>query len=162
MQRELSFVSRSPTRCRLCPAMIDNYRFILMIYLTCVSRLSGVCFPSVDAPFGASGFWSGLTRLSDAAICPASDAAVDECCEPVWEFADRNHITQACCKALWKALVLPAPSHRLLCHTLLRSLVPWHPHEPQQFKLQRLEPCNPVLWRAPPRRSAPSCWRAPR
>ena len=45
---------------------------------------------------------------------------------------DPNHPKRAWI-ARWKALVLPAPSHRLLCHTLLRSLVPWHPHEPQRL-----------------------------
>ena len=38
---------------------------------------------------------------------------------PVWEFADPVQITQSVLEALWKALVVPAPSHRLLRHTLL-------------------------------------------
>src|SRR5215831_15452548 len=38
---------------------------------------------------------------------------------PVWEFADRVHITQSVLEAQWKALVVPAPSRRLLRHTLL-------------------------------------------
>src|SRR5215831_8041542 len=38
---------------------------------------------------------------------------------PVWEFADRVQITQSVLEAQWKALVVPAPSHRLLRHTLL-------------------------------------------
>jgi hypothetical protein len=38
---------------------------------------------------------------------------------PVWEFADRVQITQSVLEALWKALVIPAPSRRLLRHTLL-------------------------------------------
>jgi hypothetical protein len=45
-------------------------------------------------------------------------------CWPVWEFADRNHITNSVLVARWKALVLPAPSRRLLCHTLLRPTAP--------------------------------------
>lgn len=40
---------------------------------------------------------------------------------PVWEFADRNHITHGVLVAQWKALVLPVPFRRLWCHTLLRS-----------------------------------------
>jgi hypothetical protein len=51
-----------------------------------------VRFPSVDAPISASDFWWVMNTLSDAAICPASDAAM-MCCEPVWEFADRIQIT---------------------------------------------------------------------
>src|SRR6185437_15891268 len=38
---------------------------------------------------------------------------------PVWEFADRVQITQSVLEALWKALVVPVPSRRLLRHTLL-------------------------------------------
>src|SRR5262249_25557120 len=38
---------------------------------------------------------------------------------PVWEFADRVQITQSVLEAQWKALVVPAPSLRLLRHTLL-------------------------------------------
>src|SRR5262249_50072422 len=37
----------------------------------------------------------------------------------VWEFADRVHITHSVLAAQWKALVVPAPSRRLLRHTLL-------------------------------------------
>jgi hypothetical protein len=38
---------------------------------------------------------------------------------PVWEFADRVQFTPSVLEALWKALVVPAPSRRLLRHTLL-------------------------------------------
>src|SRR5215471_15552314 len=38
---------------------------------------------------------------------------------PVWEFAGRVQITQSVLEAQWKALVIPAPSRRLLRHTLL-------------------------------------------
>ena len=38
---------------------------------------------------------------------------------PVWEFADRVEITHSVLEAQWKALVVPAPSRRLLRHTLL-------------------------------------------
>jgi hypothetical protein len=36
-----------------------------------------------------------------------------------WEFADRVQITRSVLEAQWKALVVPAPSRRLLRHTLL-------------------------------------------
>jgi len=38
---------------------------------------------------------------------------------PVWEFADWVQITRSVLEAQWKALVVPAPSRRLLRHTLL-------------------------------------------
>jgi len=38
---------------------------------------------------------------------------------PVWEFADRVQITHRVLEAQWKPLVVPAPSRRLLRHTLL-------------------------------------------
>ena len=82
------------------------------------------CLPEADwrksiweAPLGRKRFPAGGT-MSDAAICPASYAAVG--CGPVWEFADRNHFTQAYSMARGFRLVLPAPSRRLLCHTLRR------------------------------------------
>ena len=43
----------------------------------------------------------------------------DDSRRPVWEFADRVQITHSVLEAQWKALVVPAPSHRLLRHTLL-------------------------------------------
>ena len=43
----------------------------------------------------------------------------DDSRRPVWEFADRVQITQSVLEAQWKALVVPAPSRRLLRHTLL-------------------------------------------
>ncbi len=49
-------------------------------------------FPSVDAPKNASGILGWFGGSSDAAICPASWCSDDDC-GPVWEFADRNHIT---------------------------------------------------------------------
>ena len=38
---------------------------------------------------------------------------------PVWEFADWVQITRSVLEAQWKALVVAAPSRRLLRHTLL-------------------------------------------
>src|SRR5437868_1540128 len=43
----------------------------------------------------------------------------DDSRRPVWEFADQVQITVSVLEALWKALVVPAPSRRLLRHTLL-------------------------------------------
>src|SRR5215469_5297446 len=43
----------------------------------------------------------------------------DDSRRPVWEFADRVQITHSVLEAQWKALVVPAPSRRLLRHTLL-------------------------------------------
>ena len=55
---------------------------------------------------------------SDAVIRPAFDAAGTQ--PPAWwEFADRVQITRSVLEAQWKALVVPAPSRRLLRHTLL-------------------------------------------
>jgi len=54
----------------------------------------------------------GLIAWPDAAICLACDAPPWRCW-PVWEFADRVQITHSVLEALWRALVLPAPSHRL-------------------------------------------------
>jgi len=59
---------------------------------------------------------------------------------PVWEFADRVQITLSVLEALWKALVVPAPSRRLLRHTLL-SLTPT-PHGRVQPTLPRPELCR--------------------
>jgi hypothetical protein len=74
----------------------------------------------------------------------------EESRRPVWEFADRIQITQSVLEALWKALVVPAPSRRLLRHTLL-PLARWAdapgaallavraylPHPPRQPRLSR-------------------------
>jgi hypothetical protein len=43
----------------------------------------------------------------------------DDSRRPGWEFADWVHITRSVLEAQWKALVVPAPSRRLLRHTLL-------------------------------------------
>jgi hypothetical protein len=43
----------------------------------------------------------------------------DDSRRPVWEFADWVQITQSVLEARWKAVVVPAPSRRLLRHTLL-------------------------------------------
>ena len=76
-------------------------------------------FPSVDAPFQArEKRWGRCCAWSDAVICPAFDAAGRQ--PPAcMGFADRVQITQSVLEAQWKALVIPAPSRRLLRHTLL-------------------------------------------
>src|SRR6478736_2727622 len=58
---------------------------------------------------------------SDAAICPAcliGGAAVAR----MGVRGPEPHHPKRALAARWKALVLPAPSHRLLCHTLLCPL----------------------------------------
>src|SRR6516225_4869538 len=69
-------------------------------------------------PFTQGKRWDRCCAWSDAVICPAYDAAEDSR-RPVWEFADRVQITRSVLEAQWKALVVPAPSRRLLRHTLL-------------------------------------------
>jgi hypothetical protein len=78
-----------------------------------------VCFPSVDAPLQArENFGIAVARgrmLSSVRPLMRQEASR----RPVWEFADQVQITRSVLEALWKALVVPAPSHRLLRHTLL-------------------------------------------
>src|SRR6516162_6561602 len=76
---------------------------------------------------------------SDAAICPASDAALSGR-RPVWEFAGLVHLTQSVLEALWKALVFLTPSRRLLRHTLLPLAL--RPRDRDQITLPRPEPCT--------------------
>ena len=76
-------------------------------------------FPSVDAPFHARenvGFVVARGRMLSS-VRPLMRQ--EDSRRPVWEFADRVRITQSVLEAQWKALVVPAPSHRLLRHTLL-------------------------------------------
>ena len=80
---------------------------------------STVRFPSVDAPFQARenvGFVVARGRMLSS-VRPLMRQ--EDSRRPVWEFADRVQITQSVLEAQWKALVVPAPSHRLLRHTLL-------------------------------------------
>src|SRR6201995_1684154 len=94
-------------------------------------------------PLRLQAVFGSADTVSDAAICPAFDAAVS--CWPVWEFADRNHITNSVLEARWKALVLPAPSRRLLCHTLLRPTTPPTTSGPPWLTPGlRPELCNPL------------------
>src|SRR5215467_13666010 len=76
-------------------------------------------FPSVDAPFQARenvGIVAARGRMRSS-VRPMMRQE-DSRRRPVWEFADRVHITQSVLEAQWKALVVPAPSRRLLRHTL--------------------------------------------
>lgn len=58
-------------------------------------------------PFGCKRFIEGLTRNR---MLPSVRPVMRPSRWPVWEFADRNHITNSVLMARWKALVLPAPS----------------------------------------------------
>jgi hypothetical protein len=78
-----------------------------------------VRFPSVDAPFQARenvGVAVARGRMLSS-VRPLMRQ--DDSRRPVWEFADRVQITRSVLEAQWKALVVPAPSRRLLRHTLL-------------------------------------------
>src|SRR6516162_4128871 len=75
--------------------------------------------PSVDAPFQVRenvGVVAAHGRMLSS-VRPLRRQ--EDSRRPVWEFADRVQITQSVLEAQWKALVVPAPSRRLLRHTLL-------------------------------------------
>ena len=75
--------------------------------------------PSVDAPlYARENVWLGVARGRMLSSVRPSMRQEDSR-RPVWEFADRVQITRSVLEALWKALVVPAPSRRLLRHTLL-------------------------------------------
>lgn len=101
-----------------------------------------------------------LQGLASSRMLPSVRPVMQLSCWPVWEFADRNHITNSVLMARWKALVLPAPSRRLLCHTLLRPTAPSDASGPPRL-MPRLRPelCNPLASPAMPTRCAPSCWQ---
>src|SRR4029077_6622315 len=63
--------------------------------------------------------WDRCCAWSDAVICPAFGAAGRDSRRVVWGFVGRVQITRSVLEAQWKALVVPAPSRRLLRHTLL-------------------------------------------
>src|SRR6516162_4456705 len=76
-------------------------------------------FPSVDAPFQARenvGIVAARGRMLSS-VRPWMRQ--EDSRRPVWEFADQVQITQSVLEAQWKPLVVPAPSRRLLRHTLL-------------------------------------------
>src|SRR6516162_5257597 len=76
-------------------------------------------YPSVDAPFQARenvGIVAARGRMLSS-VRPLMRQ--EDSRRPVWEFADWVQITRSVLEAQWKALVVPAPSRRLLRHTLL-------------------------------------------
>src|SRR5689334_9463200 len=90
-----------------------------MGFATARARPVRAGFPSVDAPFQARenvGIVAARGRMLSS-VRPLMRQ--DDSRRPVWEFADRVQITRSVLEAQWKALVVPAPSRRLLRHTLL-------------------------------------------
>ena len=80
---------------------------------------TNVGLPSVDAPFQARenvGVVAARGRMLSS-VRPWMRR--EDSRRPVWEFAARVQITRSVLEAQWKALVVPAPSRRLLRHTLL-------------------------------------------
>jgi len=106
-----------------------QYKFLLRHDL---SSFAGRCFQDLnpqtclatdwhleDAPFQARenvGIVAARGRMLSS-VRPLMRQ--DDSRRPVWEFADRVQITRSVLEAQWKALVVPAPSRRLLRHTLL-------------------------------------------
>src|ERR1700739_632426 len=91
-----------------------------MCYLRHSEPLRNDSYPSVDAPFQARenvGIVAARGRMLSS-VRPLTRQ--EDSRRPVWEFADWVQITRSVLEAQWKALVVPAPPHRLLRHTLLR------------------------------------------
>jgi len=82
-------------------------------------HLAEVCFPSVDAPFHARENVGVVVARGRMLSSVRPSMRQEDSRRPVWEFADRVQITRSVLEAQWKALVVPAPSRRLLRHTLL-------------------------------------------
>src|ERR1700749_4387914 len=80
---------------------------------------SQVGFPSVDAPFQARENVGVVVARGRMLSSVRPLMRQEDSRRPVWEFADRVQITRSVLEALWQALVVPAPSRRLLRHTLL-------------------------------------------
>ena len=76
-------------------------------------------FPSVDASFQARENVGVVVARGRMLSSVRPLMRQEDSRRPVWEFADRVQITQSVLEAQWKALVVPAPSRRLLRHTLL-------------------------------------------
>ena len=82
-------------------------------------RHKGGLFDCHRAPlYARENVWLGVARGRMLSSVRPSMRQEDSR-RPVWEFADRVQITRSVLEALWKALVVPAPSRRLLRHTLL-------------------------------------------
>src|SRR6516165_1607254 len=78
-----------------------------------------VGYASVDAPFQARENVGVVVARGRMLSCVRPVIRQEDSRRPVWEFADRVEITHSVLEAQWKALVVPAPSRRLLRHTLL-------------------------------------------
>src|SRR6516162_10451108 len=83
------------------------------------SQIGNDGFPSVDAPLQARENVGVVVARGRMLSSVRPSMRQEDSRRPVWEFADRVHITQSVLEAQWKALVVPAPSRRLLRHTVL-------------------------------------------
>src|ERR1700760_1420186 len=88
-------------------------------YLTVTMTSAKVGLPSVDAPFHARENVGVVVARGRMLSSLRPMMRQEDSRRPVWEFADRVQITPSVLEAQWKALVVPAPSRRLLRHTLL-------------------------------------------
>jgi hypothetical protein len=84
-----------------------------------LTRSSNNRFPSVAAPFQARGNVGVVVARGRMLSSVRPVMRQEDSRRPVWEFADRVQITRSVLEAQWNALVVPAPSRRLLRHTLL-------------------------------------------
>jgi hypothetical protein len=80
---------------------------------------SGHCFVICGRPLSGKGKRWGRVGRGRMLSSVRPMMRQDDSRRPVWEFADRLQITRSVLEAQWKALVVPAPSRRLLRHTLL-------------------------------------------
>ena len=78
-----------------------------------------VGFPSVDAPLYARENVGVVVARGRMLSSVRPWMRQGDSRRPIWEFADRVQITHSVLEARWKPLVVPAPSRRLLRHTLL-------------------------------------------
>src|SRR5215472_1052138 len=76
-------------------------------------------FPSVDAPLYARENVGVVVARGRMLSSVRPLMRREDSRRPVWEFAGRIQITRSVLEAQWKALVVPAPSRRLLRLTLL-------------------------------------------
>src|SRR6516164_7292762 len=83
------------------------------------SRSCAKCSPSVDAPLQARENVGVVVARGRMLSSVRPLMRHEDSRRPVWEFADWVQITRSVLEAQWKALVVPAPSRRLLRHTFL-------------------------------------------
>jgi hypothetical protein len=100
----------------------------------------GRMLSSVDAPFQARENVGVVVARGRMLSSVRPLMRQEDSRRPVREFADWVQITQSVLEAQWKALVVPAPSRRLLRHTLLRS--PSRPRDRGQPTPPRPEFCR--------------------